>query len=275
VTLGRPGFEPGRIRAWLSLRPSQGQVPPSRLRRRRPPFLFCSTIALSTSACELHPFHHPAPSGTNSVTNPAFERFPRMPTFTFLGFKFSKVCTANPHYDSATQTPLFPTACSQALCHSISTRPNSLWLDAVTDATCLLLEDQSFQGGALIRMSVYMISSLGNGWKPCLLRHCVPPPLRGAMSLPILHAHCCCEPPHYLYGLALDQGFAPALPSSFLKALQPPVTFLVSTGPVSRLRAQKHERWNAPFRSYSFPFNAVRFSSEAAEDLSTPGTEIF
>jgi hypothetical protein len=25
VALGRPGFEPGRIRAWLSLRPSQGQ----------------------------------------------------------------------------------------------------------------------------------------------------------------------------------------------------------------------------------------------------------
>jgi hypothetical protein len=26
VALGRPGFEPGRIRAWLSLRPSQGQL---------------------------------------------------------------------------------------------------------------------------------------------------------------------------------------------------------------------------------------------------------
>jgi hypothetical protein len=26
VALGRPGFEPGRIRAWLSLRPSQGHV---------------------------------------------------------------------------------------------------------------------------------------------------------------------------------------------------------------------------------------------------------
>jgi hypothetical protein len=60
----------------------------------------------------------------------------------------------------------------QALLHSISTRPGSMWLDAVPYAPSLRLSDQAFQDTARVLMGVRTFSSFGNAWT-CACGHTV------------------------------------------------------------------------------------------------------
>jgi hypothetical protein len=59
---------------------------------------------------------------------------------------------------------LWPTDRAQALLNSISSRPGSMWLDAVPYAPSLRLDDQSFQDASRVRMGVRTFSSFGTCW---------------------------------------------------------------------------------------------------------------
>jgi hypothetical protein len=67
VALGRLGFEPGRIRAWLSLRPSQGQLVNASL------LLVWCAVAFALSRCRPRPVLpgvSPSPSAALGVLRP-------------------------------------------------------------------------------------------------------------------------------------------------------------------------------------------------------------
>jgi hypothetical protein len=135
------------------------------LRRRHPPApLFRNNQRnLRMLAVAAYPIPRTVPFTGRGLDGRYFAQLTRLPT---------QVRNALTAANRADLNHLWPSDMARALLNSISSRPGSMWLDAVPYAPSLRLEDQSFQDAGRVRMGVRTFSSFGACWT-CSCGHTV------------------------------------------------------------------------------------------------------